>query len=346
MWGLREIAVQAEKDVGFRGGRFALVLGGVLVGVGILEGVLRLIGDKYERIPNADLFYFSNPRGYHDWVETREGQPLYGIRYRETPSHYRAPEEAVSAEWLAEVEESDFLAVGDSFTFGRGVRYGDTFVARLNQLLQADRSAHRIRNCGVVGADLVGVRTVYRREAARNPPRVVIYGFVLNDFGLPDVYPIVGLDLIDFNNGGYRHNPWRERSAVLNFLLSCRDRVRVHRTTLRAYRDAFDGPGADEKFRMMADFNREVTAGGARLVVILFPMLYSFGNYPLAGVHRKMGDFCNRESIPMLDLLPAFSEREAKDLWVHPMDHHPNEVAHRIAAEQIRRFLVEQKMTP
>jgi hypothetical protein len=45
--------------------------------------------------------------------------------------------------------------------------------------------------------------------------------------------------------------------------------------------------------------------------------------------------------VPVLDLLPAFQGRKAKDLWVSPGDHHPNERAHAIAANEIGRFLEE-----
>jgi hypothetical protein len=31
-------------------------------------------------------------------------------------------------------------------------------------------------------------------------------------------------------------------------------------------------------------------------------------------------------------------------LWIHPTDHHPNGVAHRIAAEEIYRFLKQEHL--
>jgi hypothetical protein len=42
-----------------------------------------------------------------------------------------------------------------------------------------------------------------------------------------------------------------------------------------------------------------------------------------------------------LDLLPAFHGRSATELWVHPTDQHPNEVAHRIAAKKLAEFLAQ-----
>jgi hypothetical protein len=41
--------------------------------------------------------------------------------------------------------------------------------------------------------------------------------------------------------------------------------------------------------------------------------------------------------------LHAFSGHEAEDLWANPTDHHPNEIAHRIAADEIAAF-IEQRL--
>jgi hypothetical protein len=34
-----------------------------------------------------------------------------------------------------------------------------------------------------------------------------------------------------------------------------------------------------------------------------------------------------------------------EDLWVHPSDHHPNEVAHRLAGEAIESFIRKRFLT-
>jgi hypothetical protein len=71
----------------------------------------------------------------------------------------------------------------------------------------------------------------------------------------------------------------------------------------------------------------------------LFPLLHEFHDYPFQEIHDKVRDFCRKYDILLLDLLPAFSEHKAESLWAHPTDYHPNEIAHRIAAEEIHTFL-------
>ena len=36
-----------------------------------------------------------------------------------------------------------------------------------------------------------------------------------------------------------------------------------------------------------------------------------------------------------MDLRVALQGHAAESLWVHPVDHHPNEIAHRLAAEAL-----------
>ena len=45
--------------------------------------------------------------------------------------------------------------------------------------------------------------------------------------------------------------------------------------------------------------------------------------------------FCLVARIPHRELLETFRGRRSAELWVHPVDHHPNEVAHRLAAEAL-----------
>jgi hypothetical protein len=167
----------------------------------------------------------------------------------------------------------------------------------------------------------------------------VIYGFVLNDFGLPGRDYIVGLDYIDVNNGGYKYNPWRTRSAVVNFVCHAIERIRLDRRTRKAYFEVFEGGTAEDGFRRLRNLNRRIQKKEGKLVIVLFPLLYDFQNYPFQEIQDKIADFCRREDVLLLDLLPAFSRYQAEDLWVHPIDHHPNETAHRIAAEEIYAFL-------
>jgi hypothetical protein len=80
-----------------------------------------------------------------------------------------------------------------------------------------------------------------------------------------------------------------------------------------------------------------------KLGLVMFPELYRLkGGYPFLEIHALVKESCRRLGIPFLDLLDTSRGHDPESLWVHPSDHHPNEIAHALAAEGIERFLQEE----
>ncbi len=84
------------------------------------------------------------------------------------------------------------------------------------------------------------------------------------------------------------------------------------------------------------------TSHGARLAVIIFRI----GREPVWErlVSEVTAGFESTQ-VPVLDLGPQLlAGHDETELWVHPSDAHPNEVAHQLAAEAIARFLDAERM--
>jgi hypothetical protein len=81
---------------------------------------------------------------------------------------------------------------------------------------------------------------------------------------------------------------------------------------------------------------------GVPFVVAIFPL---FGNplgdaYPFAEIHRKVGEAAAEAGAKVIDLLPAYNGLRWELLVVDgAADEHPNEIAHRIAANVLLRAL-------
>jgi hypothetical protein len=91
------------------------------------------------------------------------------------------------------------------------------------------------------------------------------------------------------------------------------------------------------------ELNQLVEKDGARLAVILFRKRSSpEWDYFVSKVLEGLED----TSIPVRDLGIALENHDFKDLIVHPIDVHPNEVAHRLAAEDVLAFLVSEDLVP
>lgn len=291
------------------------------------------LGKRSESRPDR---HFDNPRGYYAPTGVSEGRTVYGIPYGMDADGTRS-QDLDRPPPPPSPGPPGILALGDSFTAGMGLRFDDMYINRLSAMLAAEGIAAGVLNRARVAADIEDIYGSYRRipDAERFP--IVLYGFVLNDFGLPGIDKASGADLIDAfrrESGGLLR-----KSALYRLIADRMDRRRRTRETIRAYHQAFLPPHADGRFRLFSMLADSVRDKGSTLVVVLFPLLYDFDDYPFAGEHERIRDFCESRGIPFLDLLPAFSRYPAEELWCHPEDFHPNEIANKLAAEEVFAFL-------
>lgn len=233
--------------------------------------------------------------------------------------------------------------VGDSFTEGQGVQEEDTVSRVLGRLLEAQAPGRfEVRNCGRRGANFPELDGVLE-DALRDEPDVVVYALVLNDAeeapGFRGRQEYVDDWIQDRTRAAGRAEtagPWRPR---LFGLVSDRVRSwRLRRETIRWYLGLWSPANAGwaaTRDRLRA-WQRRLGERGTAFVVAPWPLLVDLeGRYPFAPVHETVRDFCRAERIPHHEMLEAFRGRRSRDLWVHPVDHHPNEVAHRLAAESL-----------
>jgi hypothetical protein len=278
-----------------------------------------------------------NPRGYF--------RPCEGGTF--CPNLDRT---ALGCDAPVDASRGQVVFVGDSFTWGQGVDAIDTYPS----LIEFPRDQRR--NCAMTGYQVEDVHRTVVDLTARLHPRLVVYGMVLNDFGMyaPDdtTFSDVGgftmiADYMNFRTGNLdEYVRSRHHSAPLRALLSVSEtaryfyRARVMRhishLTIESYKNAFRGEPAARGFKLIRDM---AARAGPRFLVVLWPLFIDFQHYPLEDVHRAIVDELRRSRIEVLDLLDAFRGRDASRLIVYETDQHPNDDAHRIAAAAVREKL-------
>ena len=304
--------------------------------------------------------YPTNPRGYFD-LDLRDGATLARYRalglarldeaVRQTPfaverrysaHQFRSPQIGPRVAGITRV-----VVIGDSFTEGMGVKEEDAYPRVLHRLLNTGAESGRweVLNCGRRGYDFPALHDLFETVLAFEPD-LVVYGMVLND---PErTREVEGREaLLDdwildrgrmFREGGApRLRPWDSRLFAL-----VRDRVesdRVGRETARWYRDLYgeaNRAGWERTQGYLRDMNRRMQERGGAFLVASWPLLVGLeGQYPFADLTETIGRVLIAAGIPHHDLLRALYGRPEASLWVHPVDHHPNELAHRLAAESL-----------
>jgi hypothetical protein len=236
------------------------------------------------------------------------------------------------------------VLLGDSFTEGQGVKEVDTSARRLEGLLRRGGARWQVFNAGRRGADFPGLAdnlgTVLPYGAD-----VVVYAMTLNDGAQSESFRAGQGYLNDWMmiHGRVTRDAaddisWRD-SRLWAFVRDRWEAGRVSRESTRFYRDLYAAANA-EGWRQTQFLIRSMDAhtrqAGGRFVVALWPWLVDLDRgYPFAETHETIRRFCAAAGIPFLDLRDSLKAQPAESLWVHAVDQHPNEIAHRLAAEAL-----------
>jgi lysophospholipase L1-like esterase len=233
------------------------------------------------------------------------------------------------------------VALGDSFSWGVGVEFEDAWPQRLERGL----SRHRGETWEVVSLARPGMNTVEEAEQLATEglaygPDLVVLGYCLNDSEDDEAAEVRRARDWEALARERRTRPARllDRSALYRLVSARLRATRENRLRTFAYRSQYaaDYPGwtaGQKALRRLAELCRERKVP---LVVMILPL---FGNpldgaYPFREIHVAVARAVTEAGWARpLDLLPAYRDLNWQLLVVDGAnDEHPNEIAHRIAA--------------
>jgi hypothetical protein len=273
---------------------------------------------------------------------------------------------AVPLEWpaMAEVaaaldrpkpeEVYRIVVIGDSFTWGDGVHAEDSYPLRLRTRLASLLEGRRLE---VVVWSQLGWNTHQEVHSLlpaldRLAPDALILGYCLNDAEPTSLEERQALrrEKLDVwfagpaDNWLHRNSRLYQRAAQSLFHLRSR-------TEMRAYYEGLygDSEGWAAGRAALSALHRAAGRHRARAMVAIFPVFDSDMNerYAYRGLHQVVAEAVRAAGLEALDLLPAFEGVEGRRLPVIPYaDPHPDELAHRIAADALIDYLVDHDWVP
>jgi lysophospholipase L1-like esterase len=250
--------------------------------------------------------------------------PQFFVSYRFNSLGFRGPDYAIPP------PDGTFriLALGDSYTLGEGVHEQDTFSAQLESRLNAAAGAegqpirYEVINSGVGGYSTEQERLSYELFSSAYMPQVVVLTMVFND------------DLSFAEEVRQGHFTLPEESPASNLWARFENLRRPVRT--------YDYSTCVRELLLLEESCRR---HGARLAVVIFRQ--SIPPDPWLRLLAAVNEGVEGTGIPVLDLGHALAGHGShQELIVHPNDGHPNEIAHRVAAEEIERFLRSEGLLP
>jgi hypothetical protein len=231
------------------------------------------------------------------------------------------------------------LMLGDSLTFGWGVRVEQTFAKRLESKLNDNGIAAEVINAGVGNYNTSMEVAYYFAEGYCYRPDIVVLNYFIND---AEEMP------------HYQFSWLQRQSAALTFIASRIDIImrRLHVATRQDwytyFRNLYDTSesnagwrGVEDAVQRFAKFNRD---RGIEAIVINLPELRQLKPYPFKVEERQVRTLAEQNGLIYLDALPAIADLQPQSLWVSDQDPHPNSVAHDRFAAFIYDFLKSRNL--
>ncbi|RIL12555.1 MAG: hypothetical protein DCC75_00205 [Proteobacteria bacterium] len=307
-----------------------LTITGLIVSLVGLEVAFRI----YERIIPPAGSWSDRPDFYfkHEGSETLQDYPYPAAK---SPGAFR------------------IAVVGDSYSFAPYMQFTDAFPKKLEQMLNLNLSSSRAE---VINYGVPGYSTSHEVDktalAIEQQADLILLQITLND---PELKPYTPTGIRDFSRfGALKPSPvmeavfgyWHSLAFVAN---------RLHNTkTVREYTDyfldLFENPKTFKPWQR--SLSRIVELCGERqikLAAVVFPL---FGlplndSYPFHRAHQIVQSELNSRNIPYIDLYSLYAGIPLERIQVIPgEDRHPNEIAHRMAAEAIYSWLRDQDLLP
>jgi lysophospholipase L1-like esterase len=214
------------------------------------------------------------------------------------------------------------LMLGDSLTMGWGVPIQQSFVKRLEAIINAAGVKAEVINAGVGNYNTSMEIAYYLTEGVRYDPDIVILNYFINDAEKTPTYNTFWLERV---SAAYVYFNSRLDVAMRTLGIGSREGWREYLSDLYNPSKHISGwSGVERSFARFAQFARQRRTTA---IVVNFPELRQLKPYPFGKEESLVRKLAEDNELLYLDALPAVVDLDPRTLWVTPTDPHPNAVA-------------------
>ncbi len=247
------------------------------------------------------------------------------------------------------------LCVGDSMTFGTGVQEDETWPVALQEVLEAEGKTVEVWNCGVPGFNTIQEVAFLEERLLPFDPDLVILCYYVNDaqIGEPVRVKHSGLDklLMRFAKNNPKGLAKQVRSVSrLAEIVARRLFVRISMKQYNANNRLPYTAGTEAWLAVQRELKRArelCETRGIGFCLVLYPIPQREGDYLATHqAYQHVRTFCEAERIACLDLEPVLLPLPVEEMWVGPLNMHPNGELNRVSAGAIGQFLLDGGFLP
>jgi hypothetical protein len=231
------------------------------------------------------------------------------------------------------------LIFGDSFTVGEGTCFEEIYTSVLQKNSKYYRIGNKsieIINLGFPGNNTSSELDCYNFFARQLNADMIIVQWNTNDFPiLPSTkksLDVMGSDYLSLYKSSGKYS-W---SSLLHYLwYHFRTKQIANEIIKLTQSELARGCGS---FHQIEEFRNRASSSNAAFCLLIFPEIINFSNYPYDNIIDSLVSFCADRNIECVNLFPQLAKFSAQKLWAHETDHHPNYLAHHIAATELMSY--------
>ncbi|MEW5734966.1 MAG: GDSL-type esterase/lipase family protein [Thermodesulfobacteriota bacterium] len=343
-----------------------LLLFSCLVSLFLAEGALRILQVPLAAKPTLQAWRRPSPTLGYELIPGLSGSagPAWDISVNSQGLRDR------ERTWAKPPGVFRVLCLGDSFTFGMGLPLEETYVKKIEEILNDENRNADVVNAGVIGYNLFQSLRYFEEKGKSYRPDLTVYFFFLDDaegflneegaeayyrsasagkfkeFRTPIYGPWARVHLFNFVNNVYTELSNKLKRISAHWVKNI-ERRREHFETLnKAFLDDPAKAAAFEK--LLLRLYGDVRGAGSLFLVVLVPDAAQVHNPAMQNANRLLARLCQGNGIPFLDITPLFErEPSTADLYLFPVDAHTSalgdDIIARAVADQIRNMEDAQK---
>ncbi len=259
--------------------------------------------------------------------------------------------------------------LGDSITFGYGVRDDEVVTERVRALLAGGGIDVEVVNTAVPSYNTEQEVTSYELQGRRYRPDWIVVGVCWNDINdKSDVRVTASGELVDAHAASANTTAELRSSPTGYALRNALKRSRLLYGSLERWRAYWASRTLGDHMAVRMDVlngrdTPRVAAGwssvetalrrlqamasedGARILLVMFPIPMTLeSDMPASSYPKRLAEFAAREGLPFVDLTDAYRKqfRGHESLFIAYDGDHPNAAGHDLAGAEIARVLLPE----
>ena len=230
--------------------------------------------------------------------------------------------------------------IGDSFTAGHGIKNVDNRFANILRENNPEFEIHVLANNGMETNNHLDI--VNRLINQGYEFDLVILAYNLNDIAylLPQTNKLYDkMEAYEKDLGFWARNSyWVNLLQARSFANETKEVGEYYSYLSSSYSNNVWG----QQRNVLLELKRVIESQKARMGVVVFPFLTNLNEeYSFLNAHENLRKLWTGLNIHYLDLMPVYKKYSTEELIVNENDPHPNEFAHKIAAEKIQGYFID-----